>query len=62
MKGEMAQFVDSFTKVAKTLIGKCQMTTQTERFCDSVNEAIDILNNTESIEVALTFWVKRLVS
>lgn len=56
-KGDISQCMDTFTEVAKTLIASKSSMTSSGVLTDSIKAAIDILNNTEGIEVASPFWV-----
>lgn len=55
IKGELTQCMDSFIEVAKSLIGSRTMTTPTEELRYSIKAAVDILNNTEGVEVGHLF-------
>lgn len=52
IKGEISQCVETFTEVAKTLIGSKSSMTSSDVLHDSVKVVVDILNNIEVVEVA----------
>lgn len=54
-KGEITQCVDSFTEVAKSLVG--EEIHKSDRLTVSIKAAVDILNSTEGVEVGSRFWV-----
>lgn len=56
-KGDISQCMDTFTEVAKTLITLKSSMTSSSMLTDSIKGVIDILNNTEGIEVASPFSV-----
>lgn len=60
MKEEINQCVESFTEVAKSLIGSRKTTTPMDELLDLIKAAIDILNNTEDVEVASPFWLNAI--
>lgn len=57
MKGDITQCLESFTEVAKSLIGSTKAITPTNELRDSIKAAIGILNNTDNVKVASPFWV-----
>lgn len=59
MKREITQFVESFTEVAKAMMSHCQSTTQAQpkTLSQSIKATVDILNNTEGVEVGSPVWV-----
>lgn len=52
--------MESFTEVVKSLIGSRIMPTPANELCNSTKVALDILKNTECVEVASPFWVNSI--
>lgn len=57
MKGETTQCIESFTEVAKSLIGTRKETESANKLRDSIKAVVDILNNMEGVEIASPSWV-----
>lgn len=55
MKGEIIQCVETFMEVTKSLTGSRKRVKPSDELSDSIKAAIDILNNTEDVEVASPF-------
>lgn len=55
MKGELTQCVQYFTEVTKAMMSHRQSTTQPETLSQSIKASVDILNNTEGVEVGSAF-------
>lgn len=58
LKREITQYVDSFTEVAKFLIGG--ETHTTDRLHASLKGVVDIIYSTEGVEVGSTLWVNTI--
>lgn len=60
IKGEISQYIESFTEVAKSFIDLRKAYTPAAELSESIKAAIDILNNMDGVEVESLFWVNAM--